>query len=124
MSTNYYRKQVYERLTVERELDPSKPQRGAFCDFPVKRADHYFKMLTNAEQMNDGSFNKGGRPCEAIDCRTYNLCIATIWLEQRVKEIKKEAEARKCPVEEIEMIDKKMVLAQLAAGLGRLEVGV
>jgi phage terminase large subunit GpA-like protein len=122
ISTNYYRKQLYERLLVERELDPSKPQRGGFCDFPRDRHNHYFKMLSNPEQMNDGSFDKGGKPCEANDCRTYNLCLATIWIEERVKEIKKAAELRKCPAAEIELIDKKMVLKQLASELSLRKV--
>ncbi|MCK5611618.1 phage terminase large subunit family protein [Candidatus Pacearchaeota archaeon] len=122
ISTNYYKKIVYERLKVDRVLDESKGQRPAFCDFPSDRADHYFKMLTNSELLNNGSFNDGGRPCEAIDCRCCNLCIADVWLEMRIKDIKKEAESRRCPVEEIEMIDKKMVLKQLAAGLVRRDV--
>lgn len=115
ISTNYYKKIVYQRLKIERELDDSKPQRPAFCDFPANRADHYFKMLTNEEQLNDGSFHNGGRPVEALDCRGYNLCIADIWLEAGVKDAREKAEKARYRPEDVEKFDKKWFLNQLEA---------
>jgi phage terminase large subunit GpA-like protein len=117
ISTNYYKKIVYQRLKIERELDDSKPQRPAFCDFPIDRADHYFKMLTNEELMNDGSFHNGGRPVESLDIRGYNLCAADVFIEAQVKEMRAKAEKARYSPADIEKFDKKYFLNQLEVGL-------
>jgi phage terminase large subunit GpA-like protein len=87
ISTNHYKKQIYQRITIPRELDPSKPQRAGFCDFPRDRHSYYFKMLTAEEWLRDGSFRNGGRRNEALDCRCYNLCIADVWLESMARKL-------------------------------------
>lgn len=114
ISTNHYKKIVYQRLKTERELDPTKPQRPSFCDFPRETEDHYFKMLTNEEQMSDGSFHNGGRPCEALDVRGYNLCSADIHLESKARELQKEAEKIGTIEKDFSKI-KKWYLAKLEA---------
>ena len=57
------------------------------------------KMLTNQEQMSDGSFHKGSRPCESGDIRAYNLCGADIYLEQQARKAQ-EVERKRGNVEE------------------------
>jgi phage terminase large subunit GpA-like protein len=102
ISTNHYKKIVYQRLNIPREEDVGKPQRPGFCDFPRDRADHFFKMLTNEELLNDGSFRNGGRPVEALDCRGYNLCIADVFLEGMARKLQ-ESEAKRTGLKEEDM---------------------
>ena len=82
----------------------------------METEDYYFSMLTNAEQMSDGSFNKGGRPCEAIDIRAYNLCAADIYLEQQARKAQKEAERIGQPEEDFSKI-KKWLLNKIYSGM-------
>jgi phage terminase large subunit GpA-like protein len=117
ISTNHYKKIVYQRLNIPREIDRSKPQRPGFCDFPRDRADHYFKMLTNEELLNDGSFRNGGRPVEALDVRGYNLCVADVWLESMARKFQ-ESEHKRTGVKEEDLSKiKKWYLAKLEADL-------
>ena len=113
ISTNHYKKQVYERIVIERELDGSKDQRAGFCDFPKDTPDHCFKMLTNAEQLNDGTFRDGGKPVEFLDIRSYGLCGADIWIDQRVIEGRNELKKAGYDDEELKKFDKKVVLTRL-----------
>ena len=113
ISTNHYKKQVYERIVVERELDGGEDQRAAFCEFHKDTPDHYFKMLTNAEQLNDGTFRDGGKPVEALDIRSYNLCGADIWIDSRVAEGRNELKKAGYGDEELKKFDKKVVLKRL-----------
>ena len=112
ISTNHYKKIVYQRLAVPREEDPTKGQKPAFCDFPIDRPDHYFKMLTNEELLNDGSFRNGGRPVEALDCRCYNLCVADVWLESQARKAQAAAEKQGTKEEDLSKI-KKWLLEQM-----------
>lgn len=128
ISTNYYKKLVYQRIAIERNLEPGGSQRPAFCDFPRETADHYFKMLTNEEQLTDGSFRDSGRPHEALDCRGYNLCAAQVWLDQKVIEGRMALEKAGYGKEEVKKFDKKMVLDRLekeiAVAAGKISPGL
>ena len=113
ISTNHYKKQVYERIVVERELNGGEDQRAGFCEFPKDTPDHCFKMLTNAEQLNDGTFRDGGKPVEYLDIRSYNLCGADIWIDQKVIEGRNELKKAGYDDEELKKFDKKVVLTRL-----------
>ena len=82
ISTNYYKKRIYQSLTIPRVQ--GEEQRPGFPEFPRDCPDHYFKMLTNEEKHNDGSFHANGRPVEALDCRVYSLCAGDIAFDERV----------------------------------------
>ncbi len=84
LSKNHYMARLYSGLNIPRNFN-QEIQAPGFCDFPADRPDHYFKMLTAAEHLSDGTFSKGQRPAEALDCRAYALCAADIWLEREVK---------------------------------------
>jgi phage terminase large subunit GpA-like protein len=84
LSKNHYMARLYSGLNIPRNFN-QEMQAPGFCDFPADRPDHYFKMLTAAEHLSDGTFSKGQRPAEALDCRAYALCAADIWLEREVK---------------------------------------
>jgi phage terminase large subunit GpA-like protein len=117
ISTNYYKKIVYQRIKIDREKDPTKPQRPGFCDFPMDRADHYFHMLTGEELLQDGSFHNGGRPVEALDVRGYNLCAADVYIESQIRDMKAKAEKARYRKDDIDKIDKKYFLALLEKGI-------
>lgn len=86
ISTNFYKKRLYDQLTIKRiEEDPQKP---GFCDFPRDRNNDYFKMLTAEERHRDGSYHAGGRRNEALDCRNYAQCAGDVYLDLLVEEKK------------------------------------
>lgn len=112
VSTNYYKKKIYQALTIQRVQ--GEEQRPGFPEFPGDYPDHYFKMLTNEEKHIDGSFHAGGRPVESLDCRVYALCAGDIVLDERVamvrerlvkngmtKEMAKQAFNHKAMIEEM-----------------------
>jgi phage terminase large subunit GpA-like protein len=112
ISTNYYKGRLYSALNIPR--DPLKNnQAPGFCEFPVDRPDHYFKMLTGAEALSDGSFSEGGRPVEALDCRVYNLCAADVWLEDQVRQERDRWKKKGISEAQIKLIDKPWFLKDM-----------
>jgi len=89
ISTNYYKRHVYNNLKIERQ--DTGDQRPGFCDFPRDYPGKYFDMLTAEEQRTDGSFHAGGRRNEALDCRVYNMCAGDVYLDSMVADYKAEA---------------------------------
>lgn len=82
ISTNYYKKRVYKRATLER-LSVGL-QRPGFMDHPESYNDHYFKMLFSEDHLKDGTFDARGRRNESLDCKNYNLCAGDAYLDMLV----------------------------------------
>jgi len=83
ISTNWYKKQVYQNLKIKRRA--AYPQRPNFMDHPSDYPDDYYKMLTAEEQRDDGTFWKpSSRRNEALDLKVYNICLQEIWLSAQV----------------------------------------
>jgi phage terminase large subunit GpA-like protein len=112
ISTNHYKRIVYQRLNIPREKDPTKPSRPGFCDFPRDRDDFYFSMLKAEELLSDGSFRSGGRRNESLDVRGYNLAIADVWLESEARRMQAEAEKKGTKENDLSKI-KKWILRQM-----------
>ena len=79
VSTNYYKKRIYNRAKLERLAVGQ--QRPGFLDHPKEYDDRYFKMLFAEEHLRDGSFKAGGRANEALDLKVYNLCAGDAYLD-------------------------------------------
>jgi hypothetical protein len=56
LSKNHYMARLYSGLNIPRNFN-QELQAPGFCDFPADRPDHYFKMLTAAEHLSDGTFS-------------------------------------------------------------------
>ena len=111
ISTVHYKKALYQRLNIRRNLTVRQPP--GFCEFPRNRPDHYFAMLTAEEMRIDGTFYNGGRPNEALDCRVYAMCAADVWIEAEVTSAKNRAKKQGYPEREVLKIDKNYILAHL-----------
>ncbi len=117
ISTNYYKTQTYNNLKIpRRDTDPQSP---GFCNFPRDYSENYFKMLTAEEKKRDGSFHAGGRRNESLDVRTYGLCAADVWLNNKVDIMKGEAKVQKRSAAYILKIDHKYVLSIMEAKKSR-----
>ena len=86
IATNYYKKNIYRNLKIARQA--TGPQKAGFSDFPMDYGAKYFKMLTAEEQLQDGSFDSGGRRNESLDCRVYNLAAAHVYLNAVVQDLR------------------------------------
>jgi phage terminase large subunit GpA-like protein len=86
ISTNFYKTHLYNNLNIIRA--DTGEQRAGFCDFPVDYGEGYFKELTAAEKLSDGSFATSGRKHDALDCRVYNLCAGDVYLDMKIKEMR------------------------------------
>lgn len=83
ISTNHYKKIVYNRLNIVRQEEG--PQRAGFCDFPMDYGGVYFEGLTAEERGVDGTFRcPSGRRNEPLDCRVENLCAGDIYINSLV----------------------------------------
>jgi phage terminase large subunit GpA-like protein len=82
ISTNYYKKRIYKRATLER-LSVGH-QRPGFMDHPESYNDNYFKMLFAEDHLKDGTFDARGRRNEALDIKVYNLCCGDAYLDMLV----------------------------------------
>jgi phage terminase large subunit GpA-like protein len=82
ISTNYYKRNLYNNLAVRRK--PIGPQDAGFCDFPRDYNEEYFQMLTAEEQITGGAFrNPSGRRNEALDCRVLCMCGGDIFIRDK-----------------------------------------
>jgi phage terminase large subunit GpA-like protein len=86
ISTNFYKTMLYNNLNIARQ--DTGEQRAGFCDFPVDYGEAYFKELTAAEKLRDGSFSTSGRKHDALDCRVYNLCAGDVYLAHKIEELR------------------------------------
>ena len=87
ISTNYYKRRLYNQLKIRRL--PMGPQPPQYQDFPRDYNESYFEMLT-AETMKaiDGSFHcPSGVRNESMDCRVMNMCAADIYLRDKTTEL-------------------------------------
>ena len=112
IATNYYKRHLYNNLKIERKSE-RKLQRPGFCDFPGDYSEKYFKQLTAAEMMRDGSFNSGRRADEALDCRVMNQCAGDMFIDQVVSERRAVAKNMGLGPDEIQMINHKTVLEKM-----------
>ena len=91
ISTNYYKKHIYNNLNnsvIKIEKDESRDQPG-FCDFPFDYPDDYFVMLTAEEHRRDGSFYKSRHvKNESLDLRVYGMCAGDVHLNSIVMNLK------------------------------------
>lgn len=67
---------VYERLMIRQHIRDGKTDTNTpfYCMFPANYPEHYFKMLTAEEFINDGKRGKWIKKQdrnEALDCRVY-----------------------------------------------------
>ena len=115
ISTVYYKDTLYGRLNIEASAD--NPHPNGYCDFPADYSDEYFRQLTNSEKITGGGY-KDIKPCEALDCRVYNLCLSDAWLESQVKNIRDEALRKGADSTWVQMtINSRTVLDHLQAQL-------
>lgn len=90
IATNEYKRILRAALSVKRaEVGSTQPK--MFCSFPSDYDKKYFDMLNADEMLDDGSFDKGGRPNEAAACRVYNMCAAESYLSDYVEEMRDKA---------------------------------
>jgi phage terminase large subunit GpA-like protein len=95
ISTNYYKKFLYNNLNIERQ--PQDPQKLGFCNFPRDYGDKYFDMLRAEERLADGSYESHGRRNESLDCRVYALCAADVHLDLETRGYRTWAAAQEMP---------------------------
>lgn len=119
ISTNYYKRQLYKRLRIERI--PGAIQKTGFCDFPQDYGPEYFKQLTAEELRSDGSFHDGGRAHEALDCRVGNMCAGDIFLDAMVADFQSKYRSDGMDKYQVQDIDKNFILEFLKIETMRLD---
>jgi len=83
LSPNYFKRQVYRKLNVERQQGF---QKYGFCEFPKSYDEIYFKGLTSEDLTIEGVFvKKRNIPNEPLDIRAYNEAAARIYLDMMIK---------------------------------------
>lgn len=117
ISTNYYKKVVYNNLKIKRkDLDIQSP---GFCDFPVDRPDNYFKMLTAEEMRIDGNFYcPDGKRNEALDNRVYALCAGDVYINGLVDNFRKKLKERGATDSDLKKITVRYVIEYLKNQMG------
>lgn len=81
ISTNYYKKVIYDRLKINRGKKSQGVQPPGFCDFPRDREESYFFSLTADEHRSDGNFYHNGRNNDALSLRVLTLCARDIIID-------------------------------------------
>lgn len=119
ISTNYYKRQLYKRLKLERIAGAI--QKTGFCDFPTDYDMNYFKQLTAAELRSDGSFYDESRAHEALDCRVGNMCAGDVFLDAMVDDLKKRYRENGMDRYQVQEIDKNFVLEYLKTETIRID---
>jgi len=119
ISTNFYKRQLYKRLKLERI--PGAIQKTGFCDFPIDYDMNYFKQLTAAELRSDGSFYDESRAHEALDCRVGNMCAGDVFLDAMVDDLKKRYRDNGMDRYQVQEIDKNFVLEYLKTETIRID---
>jgi len=114
ISTNYYKKSVYNSLEIKRQHINDNP--NGFSDFPIDYPEKYFHGLTVEEKMQDGSFYcKSGARNEPLDCRVGNLCAGDFYLDSLVSEYRTYAKQQGATQAELQDLNHKFVLDKLEA---------
>jgi len=115
ISTNYYKRQIYNNLKVERG-------KSAFCEFPADYGQEYFHGLLSEELRVDGSFAKIATRNEPLDCRVYALCAGDVYLDSELLLYKSDAKTRGVHPAQIQEINHKTVIDAMIAQTVRREI--
>ena len=83
MSPNWFKRKIYSKLKVERELGQ---QKYGFCEFPRNYDEVYFRGLVSEDMLIDGSFIKRKAIAnEPLDLRVMNECAARFYLDLLIR---------------------------------------
>jgi phage terminase large subunit GpA-like protein len=121
INTNFYKGKLYGSLNIPRQAED--PQRPGFFDFPMEADEEYFSQLTGTEKLVDGTFRDVRSRVEALDCMVYALAAADVWLDVKVKEMKRAREAAGLDPVTIEQTNSRMVLEYIASLTGTKKYG-
>jgi phage terminase large subunit GpA-like protein len=81
-------------------------------------------MLTAEEKRRDGTFHcPSGRRNEALDARVYNLCAGDVYLDSEVMRVKGAFMKSGATRDQVQVIDHRLVLSEMAKRVAPLKVG-
>jgi phage terminase large subunit GpA-like protein len=117
INTRWYKREFYSNVNNVARQD-SEPQRPGFCDFPIDYNSRYFEMLIAEDQRRDGTFYAAGRRNEALDCRVYNLCAGSVYLNRLVDRLRETYKSQYRPEELKAVINHYFALEYLSKRAG------
>lgn len=91
ISTNHYKKRIYQFLNRTIQKAGISEDFAGKCYFPKDYPDSYFKMLTAEDHRIDGTFYcPKGKRNEALDVFVYNEAVADMWMNMFIESLREQ----------------------------------